>query len=372
MPDRLDIKFMKLARSLALKGVGNTSPNPAVGCVIVKNGRVVAKGYHKKAGLPHAEIEAIREAKKKHIDLKGATMYVTLEPCSHFGKTPPCTDSIIENGVRKVVIGMRDPNPMNDGKGIRILKKRGIAVRVGILKKELEDINLPFIKFINTGLPYVTVKIASSLDGKIATKTGDSRWITNEESRRFANRLRGRVDAVLVGVNTVLKDNPLLTCRFAGGFSKQPFKIILDEELKAHMDLAVFSDASPQKSIIAVSKKALLKQKGRFLTKGANIDFLICRKKGGLIDLKYLLKRLAKKGITHILVEGGGQTLGSFFKEQLVDEIYFFIAPKIIGGKYAPTSVEGSGFSRIKEALLVKEITVRHFKDDILIHGRLN
>lgn len=370
MPDRLDIKFMKLAKGLALKGLGNTSPNPVVGCVIVKGGRVVARGYHKKAGLPHAEIEAIREAKEKHIDLKGATMYVTLEPCSHFGKTPPCTDSIIENGIKKVVVGMRDPNPINNGKGIRILRKRGISVRVGVLRKELEDINLPFIKFINTGMPYVTVKIASSLDGKIATKSFDSKWITGESTRHFAKGLRGFVDAILVGANTIIRDNPLLTNRFRNNPSKQPLKVILDERLRVSLNSNIFSDRSLTKTIIATTKKAPLEKIKQFSNQ-RNVELLFCREKSGFIDLRSLLKKLAARQIMHILVEGGGETIASFFREGLVDEVYFFIAPKVIGGRNAPTSVEGEGIERMKEAISIREVNLRQIGNDILIYGRI-
>ncbi|MBM3253316.1 MAG: bifunctional diaminohydroxyphosphoribosylaminopyrimidine deaminase/5-amino-6-(5-phosphoribosylamino)uracil reductase RibD [Candidatus Omnitrophica bacterium] len=365
-----DVRFMKLAKNLALKGMGNTNPNPVVGCVIVKEGRLVARGYHRKAGLPHAEIEAIREAQKKNINLRGTTMYVNLEPCTHFGKTPPCVKTIIDSGIKRVIIGMRDPNPINNGRGIRILRRSGVSVEIGVMEEELRKINLPFIKFMKRGLPYITVKVAESLDGKIATRTLDSKWITNEDSRSFANRLRGYVDAILVGANTVIFDNPLLTNRSKNNPLRQPLKIILDERLKVPLDSDIFSYKSPSKSIIATTKKLPLNKMGTFL-KQKNIEVLFCKRKSGFVDLKDLLRKLAEKGIMHILVEGGGQTIASFFKEGLVDEVYFFIAPKIIGGKDAPTSVEGDGIRKLEAAISLKDIDIKHFGDDILIHGRI-
>ncbi|MFH0839207.1 MAG: bifunctional diaminohydroxyphosphoribosylaminopyrimidine deaminase/5-amino-6-(5-phosphoribosylamino)uracil reductase RibD [Candidatus Omnitrophota bacterium] len=363
------IAFMKLAKALALKGLGRTSPNPIVGCVLVKNGKIVAKGYHRKAGCAHAEIEALNDAKKKHIDLTNVTMYVSLEPCCHFGKTPPCTDAIVKNGIKRIVIGMKDPNPLNNGKGIAVLKKAGINVTLGILEDELRKINLPFIKFIQKQLPYVAVKIAASLDGKIATKTGDSKWITNEYSRSFVHRLRGSADAILVGRATILRDDPLLDCRAKERILlKQPIKIVLDEKLKIPLSSNIFSSNSPARTIIATTKKASYKR-ATYFTRLTNVELLYCRAKSGVIDLKDLMKKLAQKGMLYILVEGGGTTIASFFKERLVDELYLFISPKIIGGKNAPTPVEGSGIKKIKDALIVNNVTVKRFNNDVLIHA---
>ncbi len=415
MPLKEDIKFMKLAKNLALKGRGRTNPNPVVGCIIVRDSEVVATGYHKKAGQPHAEMEAIREANDKRINLKGAVMYVSLEPCCHFGRTPPCVSSIINSGIKRVVIGTRDPNPINNGRGIRVLKKAGICVDVGILEEELKNINLPFTKYITKGLPYVTIKVASSLDGKIATKTGSSKWITGELSRAFANRLRGYVDAVLVGANTVIKDNPSLTRRSnpvtrvpwrigpeeSGGFPglsprnclpygltisgetspqdgwgsrnavlRHPIKIILDRKLKIPLSLKIFSESPLSKVIIATTEKAPPDRIKKFAA-AHNVQLLFCKEKSGLIDLKSLLKKLAKREIMHILVEGGGETIASFIKEALADEAYFFIAPKIIGGRLAPTSVEGDGVKDVKEAISLKDICIKKIQDDILIYGRM-
>jgi diaminohydroxyphosphoribosylaminopyrimidine deaminase/5-amino-6-(5-phosphoribosylamino)uracil reductase len=390
MPLKEDIKFMKLAKNLAIRGRGRTNPNPVVGCVIAKNSKVVAMGYHKKAGQPHAEMEAIREANGKRINLKGAVMYVSMEPCCHFGRTPPCVSSIINYGIKRVVIGMRDPNPINNGRGIRALKKAGICVDVGILEEEIKNINLPFIKYITKGLPYVTIKAASSLDGKIATKTGSSKWITGEGSRAFANRLRGYVDAVLVGTNTVIKDNPSLTRRSnpvtrvpwrigtspqdgwgsRSAVLKHPIKIILDRKLKIPLDSKIFSEGPLSRSIIATTEKAPPAGVKRFAAVH-NVELLFCKEKSGLIDLKDLLKKLAKREIVHILVEGGGETIASFIKEGLADEVYFFIAPKIIGGRLAPTSVEGDGVKDVKEAISLNDICIKKIQNDILIYGRM-
>lgn len=390
MPLKEDIKFMKLAKNLALRGKGRTNPNPVVGCVIVRDSKIVAMGYHKKAGQPHAEIEAIRKANDKRINLKGAVMYISLEPCCHFGRTPPCVSSIINSGIKRVVIGMRDPNPINNGRGIRVLKKAGICVDVGILEEELKNINLPFIKYITKGFPYVTIKVASSLDGKIATKTGSSKWITGEGSRAFANRLRGNVDAVLVGTNTVIKDNPSLTCRpnpvtrvpwwtgtspqdgwgFRSAVLKHPIKIILDRKLKISLGSKIFSEGPLSRSIIATTEKTPPAGVKRFAA-AHNVELLFCREKAGLIDLKDLLKKLAKREIMHILVEGGGETIASFLKNGLADEVYFFIAPKIIGGRLAPTSVEGDGVKDVKEAISLNDICIKKIQDDILIYGRM-
>ncbi len=311
-----DEKYMRLALVLAKKGEGLTSPNPAVGAVIVKNGRIVGRGYHKKCGLPHAEVNALNEAGDK---AKGATLYVTLEPCNHFGRTPPCADAIIRAEIKRVVAAMKDPNPVNNGRGIRKLEKNGIETLCGVLEGEARALNKPFIKFITTGMPYLTVKMAESLDGKIATKTGDSKWISDEDSRRYVRSLRSKSDAVMVGINTFIKDNPTLLGGGANG--KQPVRIIVG---------------------------------GR-----------------GRVDLKNLLKKLGKMGIINILAEGGGELVGSLVEKRLVDRFLFFVAPKIIGGRDAITPVEGDGIRRIDEALILGDMKVRKFKRDILIEAEV-
>jgi len=335
-------KYMRLAIELAKKAEGKTSPNPIVGAVVVKNDKIIGEGYHKKAGLPHAEVSALKEAGS---GAKGATLYVTLEPCDHFGRTPPCAQAIIKSGIKKVVIGMKDPNPLNNGKGIRKLKKNGIAVTVLKLYKEAESINKPYIKFITKRLPYVTVKVAQSLDGKIATKTGDSKWISSEDSRRYVHMLRANVDAVMVGANTVIKDDPALLSKTSRG--KQPTRIIVDGNSKIPKNAKIFSTLDKSPVILASS----------ILGRGKRTDIV------------RLLKVLAKNGATHILVEGGGQLISGLIEKGLVDRMLIFVAPKVVGGKDAITSVEGEGAARIKDAIDFKITNIRRFRKDILIEA---
>ena len=338
-----DEKYIRMALRLARKAKGLTNPNPAVGAVIVKNGRIVGKGYHKRCGLPHAEVNALNDAGAK---ARGAVLYVTLEPCDHFGRTPPCTDAIIKAGIRKVIIGMKDPNPVNNGRGIRTLNRAGISTAVGILEAEARGLNKPFIKFVTTGMPYVTVKMASSLDGKIATKTGDSKWITDTDSRNFVHGLRSRVDAIMVGINTVIKDDPLLLS--SSSKEKQPIRVIVDSRFKTPRGARIFSRTDESPVIIATTK---------------------AKSKSGRVDLEDLLKKLGGMGIMHLLVEGGGELVASLVEKRLVDEFLFFIAPKIIGGRDAVTSVEGDGIKKMSQALVFNNMKIRRFKKDILIEA---
>ena len=355
--------FMKEALNLARKADGRTSPNPMVGAVVVKNGRVLGRGYHRKAGGPHAEITALKEAKKK---AAGSDLYVNLEPCDHFGKTPPCTDAIISSGVKNVIVGMRDPNPLNNGRGIRRLKKHGVKVTENILKKESEELNRAFIKFVTTGIPYVSVKVAQSLDGKISAGSGDSRWISNEKSRRYVHILRNRVDAVLVGINTALKDDPELTSRLTGRVKKQPKKIVVDSQLRISLRSKILKD--PHSVIIATTRKASPSKKNRL--KKIGVDIITTNTAGARVDLKNLMHSLARRGITHVLVEGGGEIVSSFLRKDLVDEIFFFVAPKIIGGRDALTSVEGRGVKFANQAMRLQDVSVGRFGADILIHAK--
>ena len=335
-----DERYMRLAIDLAKRAEGKTSPNPIVGAVIVKNGRVIGRGYHKKAGLPHAEIYALREAGKR---AKGSTMYVSLEPCGHFGRTPPCTDAIIESGIKKVFMGMKDPNPINNGRGLKKLESRGIKTVMGVLRQEAEAINRPYIKFITKRLPYVTVKVAQSLDGKIAARTGDSKWISSESSRRYVHELRAKVDAVMVGANTAIKDNPGLLSRVSK--ARQPIRIIIAGASKVPSDAKIFSGGDKSPVMIVRSGSGGKKR----------------------VDLARLLKTLAQKDVTHLLVEGGGELIAGLIEKDLVDRFLVFIAPKIIGGRLAKTSVEGKGVDYVRDALTFKNISVSRFEDDILI-----
>ena len=332
---------MALAIALAKKAEGRTSPNPIVGAVIVKNNKIIGKGYHRKAGLPHAEIDALRDAGQR---AKGATLYVTLEPCDHFGRTPPCTAAIIRSGIERVIIAMRDPNPVNNGSGIRKLKRHGIKTEVGLLAGDAMAMNRPYIKFITKRIPFVTVKVAQSLDGKIATGTGDSKWISGDDSRSYVHELRRGADAVMVGANTVRRDDPLLLSRSRG---KQPVRVVVSGRSGIPSGARIFSDS--HKSPVIVVRPA-----GRF---------------GKKVDLNRLLTALAKRGITNILVEGGGELIAGLVEKNLVDRFLVFIAPKIIGGRNAKTAVEGSGIKRIKDALKLKSMSVRRFKEDILIEA---
>ena len=355
--------FLKEVLGLARKGEGRTSPNPLVGAVIVKNGKIIGRGFHALAGSPHAEVEALRQAGRK---AKGASLYVNLEPCNHFGKTPPCTEAIIKSGIKNVVISMRDPNPLNNGKGLARLRQNNIRVKEGVMKEEAEELNRPFIKFISERMPYVAVKVAQSLDGKIATKTGDSKWISAKDSREFVHQLRRRVDAVLVGVNTVLKDNPLLTSRFPKKSLTQPKKVVVDSLLRISSKNNLLKD--PKSLIIATTHKAPVK-KIEFL-KDKGVDVIISMDSAGFVDLRALMQSLAARGIMHILVEGGGQVVSGFLKKSLVDEMLVFISPKVIGGRDAITSVEGEGVKLVKHATRLNNIKVKLFKSDILIQGR--
>lgn len=355
--------FMNLAMKLALKAKGKTSPNPLVGAVVVKNGRIIGRGFHQKAGLAHAEIIALDDAGEK---AKGATLYVTLEPCAHFGRTPPCVDRIIKSGLRKVIVGMADPNPLNNGRGINIIRQRGIKIEVGFLEEKLRKINEAFIKYITKGVPFVTVKVAQSLDGKIATRSGDSKWITCDKSRIFSHKLRQDFDTIMVGVNTVLRDNPKLDPWFS---KKKLIKIIVDSQLSTPQDANIFAGSSKVIIVTLPSNPGQETENRKILSRKAEI--LEVKEKTGQINLRDMMKKLARKEITNILVEGGGTLIGSLFDEGLVDKILFFVSPKIIGGKEAIGSVMGKGVSRIDNAIRLKNIRLRHLDlgEDFLVEG---
>jgi len=354
-------KYMNLAFNLAKKAKGKTSPNPMVGAIVVKNGRIIGRGYHQKAGLSHAEVIALDQAGSK---AQGATLYVTLEPCTHFGKTPPCVHRIIASGVKEVIIGMVDPNPKNNGKGIEILRQNKIKVKVGFLEDELRALNAVFIKYISKRIPFITVKVGQSLDGKIATRTGDSKWVTSDKSRSYAHKLRSEFDAVMVGVNTVLRDNPRLSPWLS---DRRLIKIVVDSQLSTPQDANIFSKDSP---VIIATLPALPGQETEnreILAKKAKI--LEVKEKEGQINLKDMMKKLAHEGIANILVEGGGTLLGSLFDEGLVDRVLFFISPKIIGGKEAISSVMGQGVVRADRAIKLKQVSLKRIGEDFLIEG---
>lgn len=353
----LDDKFMKRALLLAQKGKGKTSPNPLVGAVIVKNGKVLAFGYHKKCGLPHAEIDAMQKLKKK--DINGATIYINLEPCVHFGKTPPCVDEIITNKIKRVVIATLDPNPLVRGKSIRKLKSNGISVTVGIMSAQAKKVNEVFFKNMKEKRPFVVLKVAQSLDGKIATYKNVSKWITTLHAREFARSLRDEYDCVLVGANTLVKDNPKLN-----GLKKIPFKAVIDPNLKIPANSYVFKN-NPDKLIIFSSHK--LKKNIKKIPKSVNVVFL--KEVRGELSIASILKSLYSFGIMSVFVEGGADTLGRFLKSKLIDKAYFFISPKIIGGKNALGSIGGQGCGLPQSSPILNNVIIKEIGEDILISG---
>lgn len=360
----MDIKFMKRALELAKKGVGYTSPNPLVGAVIVKNNKIIGEGYHEKYGQAHAEINAFKNTTE---NVKGATMYVTLEPCSHYGKTPPCAEAIVKKGISKVIVGMTDPNPKVSGKGISILQENGIEVVSGILEKEAKKINEIFIKYITTKKPFCILKTAMTLDGKIATYTGDSKWITGKKSRKYVHEIRHRVSGIMVGIGTVLYDNPKLTTRLEDKEEKDPIRIIVDTKGRIPLDVNVLNIESNGKTIISTTKKASKEKIEAIKKKGAEI--IITPLKNGRVDLQYLMSELGNKGIDSVLLEGGETLNFSALEEGIVDKVISFMAPKIIGGTDAKTPVGGKGIKNINQAITLKDMEVSKIDEDIMIQG---
>jgi len=358
---------MKMALDLAEKGRGFTSPNPMVGAVVVKDGEVAGKGYHEAAGKPHAEVNAIDDAKAC---ASGATLYVTLEPCNHYGKTPPCTEKILEAGIKKVVAAVKDPNPDVKGVGAEYLRSRGVEVIFGICEKEAIKQNEVFFKYIKTKRPFVTIKCASTLDGKIATKTGDSKWVTGEESRMFVHRLRHCNDAIMVGIDTVKRDDPKLTTRLDEMKGRNPIRIILDSRLSISEGAIVLQQNSGSDTIIIVSDSALdaaqLRKKSKFKEKG--IKIIESPETDGLIDLDFLMGILGSTGITSVLIEGGSRVIASSFSAGIVDKIFFFFAPKILGGD-GVTICSGPGPALMSDAIPVNDVSIHRFGDDIMIEG---
>lgn len=360
-----DEKYMRLAMQLAGNAIGRTSPNPLVGAVIVKDNRVVGCGWHRKAGTPHAEVHALNQAGEL---AQGADVYVTLEPCAHYGKTPPCAKALVEAKVKNVYGGLLDVNPKVAGKGFKILEDAGIHVEYGFLQDELRKQNEVFFKWIEHKKPFVVLKAAMTLDGKIATATGQSKWITNETSRAYGYKLRDIYDGIMVGINTVIEDNPILTARVDGG--KNPIRIVVDSSLKIDINANVVQDKSA-KTIIATTDKA---DKDKILKLQAqDVDVIVVDKdKNDKVDIEKLLDILGQQNICSILVEGGATLSGSFVAKKLVDKVDFFIAPKIVGGKEAKTPVAGTGILNLQEALALKDIQIEKLEEDILIIGRVD
>jgi len=356
-----DDYYMRLALRLAERAAGRTSPNPMVGAVLVRGGKVIATGYHRKAGGPHAEIAALRRA---GIKARGATLYLTLEPCSHYGRTPPCVDAVIAAGVKEVVAGMTDPNPLVAGKGFRRLRQAGIRVRSGVLEKESRALNEAFNNFITRRLPFVLLKLAATLDGKIATATGSSRWVTGGEARRFVHDLRNRFDAVMVGVGTVLADDPQLTCRIRGG--RNPVRIILDPRLRIPLKARVLNE--PGKTIVVAGESASRAKQKALEKRGAEVWRFAVSRSG--IPLAAVLKKIAAREMVGVLIEGGAATAARALAEKVVDKIAFFYAPKIVGGEGIP-ALTNLGVKDMKDSLTVRDMNVERVGNDLLVTGYL-
>jgi diaminohydroxyphosphoribosylaminopyrimidine deaminase / 5-amino-6-(5-phosphoribosylamino)uracil reductase len=353
-------RFMRLALREAEKGVGRTSPNPAVGAVVVRGGRVVGRGHHARAGGPHGEVEALRAAGAK---ARGADLYTTLEPCDHWGKTPPCSLAILEAGVRRVFVGSRDPNPVVKGRGVSRLRRAGVEVVSGVLRQACDAVNAPWFRYITSGRPYVTLKAAITLDGKIAAASGDSRWVTGAAARREVHRLRDQVDAVLVGAGTARADDPRLTARLPGGGGRDPLRVVLDSRLRLPPTLRMFKVASPAPALVATLARESEGRPGG----GPGVEVVRCRALGGRVDLADLLRRLAARGVAHLLVEGGAEVHAAFLSARLVDRVVLHVAPKILGG--GKDWLGGAGPPRMADALSLRGLTVRRLGEDLIVSG---
>ncbi len=360
----IDERMMRRALRLARRGAGRVSPNPMVGAVVVREGRIVGEGYHRRFGGPHAEVFALDQAGEQ---ARGATLYVTLEPCCYFGKTPPCTDRILAAGIRRVVVAMADPNPKVNGRGLQILRDHGIEVVLGPGAEEARRLNAPFIKLMRTGLPFVTLKIAQTVDGRIADAERASKWITGEPARKRVHRLRAEVDAVLVGVETVLADDPALTVRAVRG--RQPYRIVLDSHLRTPLSAQLLNDRFVEKTILFTTNSNASTEKADAVRRcGAGIEPVEAGDDGGL-NLQQVLRRLAKRQIGHLLVEGGGAVFSSFLKSGLADRLLVFIAPKIFGAGLA--AMELNGFSA-HAPLQLRVPRWRRVGEDMLLSAELS
>jgi diaminohydroxyphosphoribosylaminopyrimidine deaminase/5-amino-6-(5-phosphoribosylamino)uracil reductase len=389
-----DQTYMKLALRLAVKAAGRVSPNPMVGAVVVQKGEIVGRGYHRAAGLPHAEVEALRRAGAA---AKGADLYVTLEPCNHQGRTPPCTEAVLRAGIRRVIIATPDPNPRVNGGGAEFLQSQGVQVETGLLADQARRLNEAWFHWVATGLPFVIAKAACSLDGKIATAGGESQWLTGEKARAYGHQLRHQVDAILVGVGTVLSDDPQLTTRLPGRTTengkrktengpRDPIRIVLDSRLRLPLSAKLLRLNSPAPTWIACTDAAPQEKIKALQDLGADVLVMptvvrethptetpasVTSASRGLVALKPLLAELGSRQVQSLLVEGGGETLGSFFDQRLVDKFYFFYAPKILGGKGAPGMLAGAGVKHLGNALQAKELSVRRLGPDLVVTGYL-
>jgi diaminohydroxyphosphoribosylaminopyrimidine deaminase / 5-amino-6-(5-phosphoribosylamino)uracil reductase len=358
-----DIRFMQRAIQLSLKGYGHVNPNPLVGAVLVKDGKVIGEGYHERYGGPHAEINAFNHSSAS---AKGATLYVTLEPCNHFGKTPPCTERIINEGVSRVVVGITDPNPLVNNKGIDRLIQAGISTEVGPLEDEIRKINEVFCKYVQQSKPFCALKTAMTLDGKTATYSSNSKWITNTASRDFVHELRHRYAAVMVGVNTIVMDNPHLTDRSQHTIKSNPLRVVVDTNGRLPMDANILN-TQQARTLIATTNSMPLDMRKKLKNKG--VEIMICPKLDGKVDLNFLVQKLAETGIDSFLLEGGSELNFSALQAGIIDKVYAFISPKFIGGKTAFTPMGGRGLDKIADAIKLQFEQVKHFEEDIMIEA---
>ena len=365
-------KYMRIALDLASKGIGNVNPNPMVGAVIVKDDKIIGQGYHSVYGGPHAEIEALKNCS----NAAGATLYVTLEPCCHHGKTPPCTDAIIKNKISKVVIGCNDPNPLVCGKGIEILKNHGIKVETGLLEKECQDLNEIFFYYIKNKKPYVVMKYAMTADGKIATSSGESKWITGNLAREHTHKTRHALSGIMVGIGTVLADDPLLTCRISEETGKNPVRIICDTNLKIPLDSKVVQTAKSIPTIVAASARnasedASFNNSKKEQLEAMGLTIIETELKGSKLDLQDLMQKLGKTGIDSILLEGGGTLNYSALDQGIVKKLHIYIGAKIFGGKESFSPVEGEGIKNISKAISLKLLNTTMIGEDVLLEYKV-
>ncbi|RJQ24928.1 MAG: bifunctional diaminohydroxyphosphoribosylaminopyrimidine deaminase/5-amino-6-(5-phosphoribosylamino)uracil reductase RibD [Peptococcaceae bacterium] len=354
---------MQMTLDLAARARGRTSPNPMVGAVVVKDDQVIGRGYHARAGEPHAEALALRAAGEAS---RGATLYVNLEPCCHYGRTGPCAELVISAGVKRAVVAMKDPNPLVSGRGVERLSQAGLAVTVGVMATEAARLNEVFIKHITTELPFIIAKVAMSLDGKIAAHTGRSRWITGPAARSYGHQLRDRYDAIMVGVGTVLADDPSLTTRLPDSDGRDPVRVVLDSTARTPLGAKILAQRPAARTVIATTTGAPAGRLAALRQAGAQT---LAAGDGPRVDLKELMKELGRQGITSVLIEGGAEVHGSALAAGIVDKVVWFIAPRIIGGRTAPGPVGGAGVDEPGQAVLLEQVTVNRLDSDICIEG---
>jgi len=368
MTTERDISFLRMAYALAEKARGWTSPNPYVGAVIVRGDRIIGTGYHEKPGKPHAEIVALRQA---GVEARGATAYITLEPCVHWGRTPPCVDSLLQAGLRRVVVSALDPNPLVYGKGIQKLKQAGVEVSLGLLREKNARLNEFYATFIQKKIPWVTVKAAASMDGKIATRTGESKWITSSRTREYAHLLRGEHDAIMVGIRTILADDPLLTVRHPLWKGKPIARIILDSSLRLPLEARILTSLSRGKILVFTALPSSSPKAAALRERGVEVVSFPRRPPRGPIDLGKVLSYLGRKGIASLLVEGGGRLITSFLEKKLAHKIFLTLSPRLIGGKEAPSWFSGKGTAELSRSLRLKKPRVFSMGGEIVVEGYL-